>query len=281
MTVAYLLFRVADTLEDATDLGRADKLLELEAFDRLLQAPSASAARALAERWAIRPPTRHVGYAELLRELPNVIATGVRLDPPAWLLVAEHTSRTTRQMAAFVAREGGEGVALRDLADLQSYCYAVAGIVGELLTELFLRAEPALAPVASALRTDAAAFGEALQLVNILKDAAADTEQGRHFLPVGVQRADVFALARRDLETASRYCATLDASDAGAGLVGFATLPVLLARATLAAVEREGPGAKVGRQELARIIDELRVALGQGQVGGLLRSAVAQPGSGT
>jgi farnesyl-diphosphate farnesyltransferase len=264
---------VADTLEDATDLAADEKLAALRDFEGLLTRPSASGTRALAERWAIRRPTTHAGYAELLRELPSVMATASRLPPGAWSLIAEHTARTTRRMSAFVARDGEHGMALRDLDDLQSYCYAVAGIVGELLTELFLVAEPALAPVASSLRADAAAFGEALQLVNILKDAADDSEEGRHFLPASVQREAVIALARRDLETAARYCATLDRAAAGSGIIGFATLPVLLGRATLAVVERDGPGAKVGRAELARIIEELGIALGEGRVGSLLDAA--------
>ncbi|MBK8057261.1 MAG: squalene/phytoene synthase family protein [Gemmatimonadetes bacterium] len=41
-------------------------------------------------------------------------------------------------MATFVSRETDGPVHLRDLADLRAYCYTVAGIVGEMLTELFL-----------------------------------------------------------------------------------------------------------------------------------------------
>ena len=52
-------------------------------------------------------------------------------------------------------------------------------------------------------------FGEALQLVNILKDASSDATEGRIYLPPGVDRARVFALARRDLDTAAAYVGTL------------------------------------------------------------------------
>src|SRR6185295_10100731 len=38
--VAYLLFRIADTFEDATHWPRADRLAALAAFDRLLSAPA-------------------------------------------------------------------------------------------------------------------------------------------------------------------------------------------------------------------------------------------------
>jgi farnesyl-diphosphate farnesyltransferase len=161
---------------------------------------------------------------------------------------------------------------LRDLDDLRAYCYAVAGIVGEMLTELFLHARPSLAPAAPDLRRDAAAFGEALQLVNILKDSLDDEGEGRHFLPAGVAREAVVALARRDLDTATRYCMRLEADGAGTGIVGFTALPVLLAHATLDQVAVTGPGAKVSRAEVARILGELGEALRVGRVGALLAS---------
>src|SRR6187399_2094648 len=119
-----------------------------------------------------------------------------------------------------------------------------------MLTELFLQARPALAAAATDLRRDAPAFGEALQLVNILKDSADDAGEGRHFLPAGVAREAVVTLARRDLDTAMRYCTRLEADGAGPGIVGFAALPVLLAHGTLDHVTAAGPGAEVSRAEV-------------------------------
>ncbi len=46
-------------------------------------------------------------------------------------------------MAGFVDRIGDDGeMRLESLSDLRHYCYVVAGIVGELLTELFLLKRP-------------------------------------------------------------------------------------------------------------------------------------------
>jgi farnesyl-diphosphate farnesyltransferase len=272
VTVAYLLFRVADTIEDATGLSREEKLAELARFERLLAQPALDEAARLAARWQADPPTAHAGYAELMRELPAIFHAARALDATTWTLIAGHTARTTHRMAAFVERAGDTGVALRDLDDLRAYCYAVAGIVGEMLTELFLHARPSLAPAAADLRRDAPAFGEALQLVNILKDSADDEGEGRHFLPAGVAREAVVALARRDLDTATRYCMRLETDGAGSGIVGFTALPVLLAHATLEQVALAGPGAKVSRAEVARILGELGEALRAGRVGVLLAS---------
>ena len=272
VTVAYLLFRVADTIEDATGLTREEKLAELATFEGLLARPDAAATSRLAERWRSAPATAHAGYAELMRELPAIFDAAKGLDPSAWLHIASHSARTTQRMADFVARTGDAGIVLGDLEDLRAYCYAVAGIVGELLTELFLHARPTLAAAAPDLRRDAPAFGEALQLVNILKDSADDAGEGRHFLPSGVARETVVALARRDLETAMRYCVRLETDGAGPGIVGFTALPVLLAQATLDRVTVSGPGAKVSRAEVGRIVSELGAALRAGRVGALLAS---------
>jgi farnesyl-diphosphate farnesyltransferase len=168
-------------------------------------------------------------------------------------------------MARFVARTDDEGLVLKSLDDLREYCYTVAGIVGELLTDLFLLEESSLQAAAPVLRPRARAFGEALQLVNILKDSDEDAAEGRRYLPAGVPRADVFALARRDLGAAGEYIEALHGAGAPAGLLEFTALPVALAWAALARVEQNGPGTKVGRPEVFRIARYVRSAIARGE----------------
>ena len=262
VTVAYLMFRIADTLEDATRWSREKQLAELDAFAQLLHEPSLDAARDLATRWTDAPPCRHAGYLELLHQSPLVLDTMLHLLPEARELVRGHTLRTIERMASFVARaREGAGVQLQDTEDLRAYCYAVAGIVGEMLTELFLLGRDSLKVTAPFLRQNAAAFGEALQLVNILKDAANDSVEGRRYLPPGCDRDDVFALARGDLQVAARYVRALQDAGAPRGIVEFTALPVLLAWGTLDRVEEHGPGAKLSRPEVIRIVTSLQDAL--------------------
>lgn len=267
VTIAYLLFRVADTLEDATAWSTARKLAELEAFAQLLETPSDARARALADAWRAAPPLSHAGYLELLGDVPLVLRACSALAPRSWSIIARHTVRTTRGMASFVAREVDGPVRLRDVADLRAYCYTVAGIVGEMLTELFLLGRQQLTAVAGELRADASAFGEGLQLVNILKDADADEKEGRRFLPVGADRAGVFQLAFDGLDAASRYCARLEAAGAERGLLASTALPIVLARATLEVVQRLGPGAKLGRTQMAALIARMQGAIAMGRLG--------------
>lgn len=265
VTIAYLLFRIADTFEDAATWGRQQRIQALESFVGLLGRHQTAATAALAADWEAGVPIEHDGYQELLRETPFVLDAFFALGEEAREIVRHHTARTSEGMAGFVARTGEDGeLRLRDLDDLRGYCYVVAGIVGELCTDLFLLDRPGLAPVADVLRANARAFGEALQLVNILKDSTFDATEGRSYLPPRLDRSEVLLVARQDLSQASDYVRALERGAAERGLIAFNALPVLLAYATLAKVEAEGPGSKVSRDELWAIIARLEHALDEG-----------------
>jgi farnesyl-diphosphate farnesyltransferase len=266
VAVAYLLFRVADTFEDATLWPRSRRLRALSSFAQLLERADLGGAGGLCREWARDPPTSHAGYLELLEKLPSVLEDFRSLREPAVRVVAEHVARSSRGMAEFVGRMTEDGyLRLSGLADLRAYCYAVAGIVGEMLTELFLLERPPLVAAAGDLRPRAALFGEGLQLVNILKDAVVDGAEGRSYLPSGVERSEVFELARRDLDAAAAYIRRLQEAGAPRGVVGFTALPVRLAWAALDRVEKLGPGAKVPRLEVYRIVASLHRALDRGE----------------
>jgi farnesyl-diphosphate farnesyltransferase len=266
--VAYLLFRIADTFEDATRWPRADRLAALEAFDRLLRVPGPcdrAEAESLAAAWVDARPCDHEGYLELLGAVPGVLGVLDTVKPARRAAIVRHTWRTSEGMAKFVASGTEEGsLRLASLGDLQHYCYIVAGIVGELLTELFLDFTPSLERVRETLVATAARFGEGLQLVNILKDADSDARHGRVYLPPGVDRAGVLGLARADLVAATEYVLALQSAGAPRGVVSFTALPVLLARATLDCTERLGPGKSIHRADVIAIVARLQRALDEG-----------------
>lgn len=266
VTISYLLFRIADTFEDAAAWPRALRIAALERFIQILEAPDQEEIAAVAALWAAEVPVDQPGYRELLAAVPFVFDSFLALAPEAVALIREHTVRTAHGMAGFVARTGDDGeLRLRDLADLQAYCYTVAGIVGELLTELFILGRPAVGAVAPALRQRARPFGEGLQLVNILKDSASDATQGRRYLPEGTDRTAVLELARRDLQQAAEYALTLQTAGAERGIVAFNALPVRLAHATLVRVEQAGPGSKITRSQVYAIVQSLNRALDRGE----------------
>ncbi len=263
--LAYLLFRIADTLEDAEVWPPGHQVAALGEFAALLDEPTAERANELSRRWLDPPPLDHAGYLELLAALPQVMASYAALRPEARRLIGQYTARTAQGMAQFVSRRlAGGPLQLVDLPDLSRYCYVVAGIVGEMLTELFLLGRDGLGQAARFLRQKSAQFGEALQLVNILKDSGVDATHGRRFLPAEVERGEVFALARRDLEDARSYVQQLQQAGAPRGIVAFTALPVRMAIGSLLRLETHGPGAKLSRAEVFAIVSEMNQALDSG-----------------
>ena len=111
------------------------------------------------------------------------------------------------------------------------------------------------------LRGHAAAFGEGLQLVNILKDARPDAVEGRTFLPRQAPLAEVFALARKDLAAAVTYVDLLRDGGAESGLVAFNAFICKLASANLQILRDQGLGAKLTRTTVVKIAAEIASGL--------------------
>lgn len=248
--LAYLLFRIADTLEDAPSWGRDKRMSALDSFGEWLVGEDHE------KRWlelvAKSPPTTDAGCAALLARAEGVRMSVAQRGHDLSLAMTMDVVRTSSKMGEFVARQTDEGgLVLRDLPDLLEYCYAVAGIVGELLTEMFLIRDPSLEGEREALMELAPAFGEGLQLVNILKDADGDATEGRTYIPPGVDRAEVTAIARSDLARANDYVNVLKLAGASAHVRAFCELPVRLAEATLDRLD-DG-GAKLTREEVMKI----------------------------
>jgi farnesyl-diphosphate farnesyltransferase len=264
VTLAYLLFRIADTFEDASHWPPPRRIEALGEFEGLLGTLSPADAVRRSAAWHAEGVSPHAGYAELIASTPSVLADFAALRPGAVESIRAHVVASARGMARFVARTEENRLVLSSVEELKDYCYVVAGLVGEMLTDLFLIGEPALAGTAPYLRERAAAFGEALQLVNILKDADADADEGRRYLPERVPTADVFALARRDLAVAAEYVGALQQANAPRGFVEFTALPVELAWASLDRIEATGAGSKVSRPEVYRITRRVRRALDRG-----------------
>lgn len=261
--VAYLLFRILDTFEDATAWSAERRVRALEEFGPLLDAADPRVVAEASAGWLAEPPLDHPGYLDLLRVTPQVVSWYRALAPQAREQLRLHLGRSAAGMKDFVRRTRGDGVLeLETLQDLRDYCFAVAGIVGQMLTELFLIGGPqSLRAAADELRGKAVQFGEGLQLVNILKDARPDAAEGRRYLPRQVQLAEVFVLCRRDLAAAAEYTELLRRHGADRGLVAFNAINTRLAIATLQVLRDQGLGSKLGRLQVTGLVAEVLHAL--------------------
>lgn len=261
MTVGYLMFRVADTFEDCTHAPVEERVAGLHAFTAALAEPTCPSARARLNALAVALPERDPHYRELMASCDAVLDGLCALPPAVATIVARHSARTARGCIGWIRRTEADGVfRLRSLKELRAYCYTVAGIPGEMLCELFLHDRPELAHVSAGLRRRATAFGEAMQLVNILKDAAMDGDENRVFLPAHVRIDDVFALARRDLAIAHEYVDLLRQPGVDPGVVGFHAITAGLASAALEVTQTQGSGAKMTRRRVANVFRDAGVA---------------------
>jgi farnesyl-diphosphate farnesyltransferase len=263
--VAYLLFRVIDSFEDATLWAPDKRTRALADFCPLLHDADSQRARKLAQTWVHEPPLDHAGYLELIGRLPEVLDWLRALQPAAREEICQHIERTAHGMAEFVSRTNGEGaLRLETLRDLREYCFVVAGIVGQLLTELYVGGCPQIANVADELRARAPRFGEGLQLVNILKDAQPDAAEGRVYLPREVALEDVFELAHADLRAALEYTEILREAQADLGVVKFNALNARLALATLRELGDRGLGSKLSRVQLSGVAADVMRSIHDG-----------------
>ncbi len=205
-----------------------------------------------------RAPTANPDYLALLDEISVVVSSLSQLRPAVRQAIICNASTSIEGMKRHITSGTTAGeVRLQSADELREYCYFVAGVVGEMLTDIFVEGASWLSTIRYELDVNARWFGEGLQLVNILKDADDDLQDGRVFIPGDVTRRDLFELAREDLQRAEAYVSTLRKANAPTGFVAFTELPLLLATRTLDCVERFGPGSKIPRSDVFSILTQL------------------------
>lgn len=191
VTNAYLLCRVADTIEDERGLTEQEKGRFQARFGDVVEGLEDASTFGNELASYLGPPTLPAEI-ELVRRLGDVIAATECFSPARRTSLVRCVRTMGRGMTEFapLGRRGG----LRDLRELEGYCYYVAGVVGEFLTDLFLEACPELEPERGRLSRMSVSFGMGLQLTNILKDVWEDRERGVCWLPKDVFLAHGFGL---------------------------------------------------------------------------------------
>jgi farnesyl-diphosphate farnesyltransferase len=191
VTNAYLLCRIIDTIEDEPALSPARKQDFCQQFVAVVagETPAERFAAELAPHLSDHTlPTEH----ELIQNTPYVIGITRTLNSQQQEALQCCVKLMAEGMAEFQRNSNPNG--LRDLVELDRYCYYVAGVVGEMLTKLFCDYSPAIAKHREALMKLAVSFGQGLQMTNILKDIWDDRHRGACWLP-----QDVFSAVGFDL----------------------------------------------------------------------------------
>lgn len=180
VTTAYLLCRIADTIEDEPALPADETFGFLQRFAAVVSGTGQAAplAEELAGRLSGRTlPAEH----DLVRHMERVARVTANLDEPQRAAIQRCVEVMCYGMHHFQHAASVRGLARS--SDMDSYCYYVAGVVGEMLTELFCGYSPAIMRQHAALRDLAPSFAQGLQMTNILKDFWEDRSRGACWLP--------------------------------------------------------------------------------------------------
>lgn len=261
--VAYLVCRIADTVEDEPTFPAGRKAELLDRLDAALDDPTIGAtwAASVADISGDPAHVRLARNAHLVLERYHALPEGSRVPVRRW------AGEMIRGMRKFVLAYP-HGLRIQSLEEYREYCYYVAGTVGYLLTDLWREHVPSIgAERYRALRERCRAFGEALQTVNILKDVARDAEhENSIYVPEDLLRshgsshaailrpeqaaatraalATLVQMARADLEQAREYLLLIPRR---AVLIRLScVLPLLFAYATLRDLTRT-PAALASR----------------------------------
>ncbi len=191
VTNAYLLCRIADTIEDEPALGAPEATHFLRRFAAVVRGAEAPAPLALELSPRLSGSTL-AAERELVDNMERVVRITDTLGAQR-AAIMRCLDLMCDGMPRF--RRTGRTRGMEGMSDLDSYCYYVAGVVGEMLTDLFCGYSPAIGARQAALADLAASFGQGLQMTNILKDFWEDRRRGACWLP-----REVFA--RHGLELA-------------------------------------------------------------------------------
>jgi farnesyl-diphosphate farnesyltransferase len=183
MTNAYLLCRIADTIEDDPGLTHEQKSQFHARFVAVVKGSQSAEefARDLAPLLSDRVlPAEH----DLVRNTPAVMRVTHACSANERAVLTRCVGIMCRGMPEFQRNKSLRG--LEDLDELAEYCYYVAGVVGEMCTELFVLHCPELEPKRELMLRLAVSFGQGLQMTNILKDIWDDRQSGACWLPRSV-----------------------------------------------------------------------------------------------
>jgi len=183
VTCAYLLCRIADTIEDEPALSPPETLAFLQRFSAVLggHGDPARLAREIEGRLSDRTLATE---RDLVSNMERVLGVMASLNEPQRAAIRRCVELMCQGMPHFQFSASLKGLARS--SDLDDYCYYVAGVVGEMLTDLFCDYSPEIARHRPALSAIAASFAQGLQMTNILKDVWEDRSRGACWLPQDV-----------------------------------------------------------------------------------------------
>ncbi len=177
---AYLWCRIADTIEDCPGIPLEEKRAHIDALIAVIGGEHSPDAFAESMRPFLDGDAWD-GERELIANTSAVMRIFETFGDRERAAVQRCVRIMAKGMEHF--QEGLFAHGLRDQAHLDAYCYYVAGVVGEMLTEIFCAHAPEIEQHRADLQRLGISFGQGLQMTNILKDIWDDKERYVCWLP--------------------------------------------------------------------------------------------------
>lgn len=208
----YLLCRIVDTIEDAADLSPASKQALSKLFlDAVLEKAPVSS---FVEPCLIALKNySNQDELDLISHTPTVLRILHTCSIDDQAAVSRCVSIMSDGMSHFHNKQTQAG--LKDLQEFEQYCYVVAGVVGELLTAIFSNHSPQFAKRIEGQEDLAIAFGQALQMTNILKDSPEDRARGVSWKPANISQTELLSIAYQKLQDSLRYILLIPKQEIG------------------------------------------------------------------
>ncbi len=206
--LGYLLFRVLDTIEDAS---WETQDLKNQIFKNFKNALDLEETEIQLIRWNLQfPESIPEGEKNLVKNLPELLRDFNSLPEPAKKSLKKSLIMMSQGMDFFSNRETDiNRVELKNLTEVNQYCFFVAGIVGEFLTNIIAPSLPQ-STLNTELFFNSFQFGLFLQKINLLKDQQTDEKEGRFLVP---DRSELLESLAINSEGALNYILTIPATE--------------------------------------------------------------------
>lgn len=231
---AYLLCRIADTIEDDATLTASQKRYYSDRFIRVVEGGETANAFAM-DLYPLLSEQTLEAERDLIKNTASVIRITESFNDTQKIALAHCVRIMAKGMADYQNKETLNG--LPDQTAMDDYCYYVAGVVGEMLTSLFCDFSEDINAHHDEMMNLSRSFGQGLQMTNILKDIWDDRKRGACWLPqetfsiygfdlsdlrpgsqnTGFQQGlrDLIAIARLHLSNALEYTLLIPAHHKG------------------------------------------------------------------
>lgn len=243
----YLLCRIVDTIEDAAELNPHTK-------QKLSQLFLDAVLGKIPVEFFVEPcleALNHYGNQDeldLIAHTPTVLKILHTCSEDDRAAVSHCVSIMSEGMSYFHGKQTQAG--LQNLQEFEKYCYSVAGVVGELLTTIFSNYSAEFANRIKGHEELAIAFGQALQMTNILKDSPEDRARGVSWKPVGMSQEQLLKIAYQKLQDSLNYILLIPKKELG--IRRFCFLAFGLAVMTLSKIAKQKEFSDKAEVKLSR-----------------------------